>query len=194
MSDLSKLKTSILDQTRQKGEARLANAAAQHEAEYRERYARLSENKQLERQRQLDALNDKYQRESQRLFNQERQSLLSAKQEILTALFHDALEYLNQWSEEEHLTFLKRVLAKYEGKPVVLTLGELTANTFSEDTFHGLHEHFENVKIAPERVVGQSGFIITQGQIDDNYLYATLVHAIRQTHNYRIATQIFNEE
>ena len=102
--------------------------------------------------------------------------------------------YLNQWSEEEHLTFLKRVLAKYEGKPVVLTLGELTANTFSEDTFHGLHEHFENVKIAAERVVGQSGFIITQGQVDDNYLYATLVHAIRQTHNYRIATQIFNEE
>lgn len=193
MSDLTGLRATILEQTRQKGELKLQAAKEQHELTYRERHEDLMAAKEASRQRGVDKIINHYQREEQKMFNRERQSLLEAKQSTLTTLFRSALDQMNQWSEQEHIAFLENVLAKYDGQSATLIFGELTGQTLSTDMLAHLTTKYPQITFSDEIIANKGGFILSQGNVDDNYLYDVLVESIRQQQSYRISAQIFNE-
>lgn len=193
MSDLTGLRATILEQTRQKGELKLQTAKEEHETTYRERYEDLMVTKEANRQREVDKIINHYQREEQKMFNRERQALLSAKQSTLETLFQLALEQMNQWEGKEHLQFLESVLTKYADQHVILYFGELTWQTLTNEMLFQLAAQFPNISFSDEIVVDKGGFILSQGKVDDNYLYDALIESIRQEQSYRVSAQIFNE-
>lgn len=193
MGNSSHLKDSVLEQAHEKGRKLLAEAQDKIQAESQERKQRLLQEKEQQRQQQLKNLHNRLQRETQQIENQKRQSTLVTKQGVLKELFAEASERMAAWSAAEEVAFISKVLARYD-QPVVLTLGAITAEKLSADDKTGLLAQFPQVALAEEVIPQQAGFVLSIGQIDDNYLYRDLVQSIWQEEGYRLATEIFQDQ
>ena len=55
-------------------------------------------------------------------------------------------------------------------------------------------EHYPHVKLASSSVSGEAGFLLSRGNIDDNYLYRNLVDSLWQEESYQLAQTIFQDE
>lgn len=193
MSDLTKLKATILEQAHHQGRLKLEQALQQHDVIYKEKYQSLLQEKEHARQRRLKQLESQYSRKEQQLLNQERQSLLAIKQDTLKSLFDEAVSHMNQWSSQEQFDFVSRVLSRYVNQEAVVTFGELTFEVLGASFLEKLRTQFPMLTFSSQTLKQQGGFVVTRGKIDDNYLYETLVASIRQSHNYQLATQIFEQ-
>lgn len=193
MGNSSHLKDSVLEQAHEKGRKLLAEAQDNIQAESQERKQRLLQEKEQQRQQQLKNLHNRLQRETQQIENQKRQSTLVTKQGVLKELFAEASERMAAWSAAEEVAFISRVLSRYD-QPVVLTLGAITAEKLSAGDKAGLLAQFPQVTLAEEAIPQQAGFVLSIGQIDDNYLYRDLVQSIWQEEGYRLATEIFQDQ
>ena len=194
MSDISDLKASVLEQAHEKGRLLLAEATEKIEQEAKEREAQLVRQKLGQREQQLKEISRCSQREIQQLENQKRQSTLVIKQRVLRELFEEAYAQMVAWSlaEEEH--FLKSVLAKYPEEELTLVFGALSAEKFSSSQLEDLKKVFPQVHFSDQFIAGQAGFVLSQGRVDDSYLYRDLLNSVWQEESYRLAQDIFKDQ
>ena len=194
MSDISDLKASVLEQAHEKGRLLLAEATEKIEQEAKEREAQLVRQKLGQREQQLKEISRRSQRDIQQLENQKRQSTLVIKQRVLRELFEEAYAQMVAWSlaEEEH--FLKSALAKYPEEELTLTFGALSAEKFSSSQLEDLKKAFPNVSFSDQSIAGQAGFVLSQGRVDDSYLYRDLLDSVWQEESYRLAQDIFKDQ
>lgn len=194
MSDISDLKASVLEQAHEKGRLLLAEATEKIEQEAKEREAQLVRQKLGQREQQLKEISRRSQRDIQQLENQKRQSTLVIKQRVLRELFEEAYAQMVAWSlaEEEH--FLKSALAKYPEEELTLTFGALSAEKFSTNQLEDLKKAFPNVSFSDQSIAGQAGFVLSQGRVDDSYLYRDLLDSVWQEESYRLAQDIFKDQ
>lgn len=194
MSDISDLKASVLEQAHEKGRLLLAEATEKIEQEAKEREAQLVRQKLGQREQQLKEISRRSQREIQQLENQKRQSTLVIKQRVLRELFEEAYAQMVAWSPAEEEHFLKSVLAKYPEEKLTLTFGALSAEKFSSSQLEGLKNAFPQVHFSDQSIAGQAGFVLSQGRVDDSYLYRDLLDSVWQEESYRLAQDIFKDQ
>ena len=116
------------------------------------------------------------------------------EQGILKELFAEAYEQMATWSVEQEQDFLEQVLKKYPQEELVLTVGSRTLVKYSAGQLERLLEHYPHVKLASSSVSGEAGFLLSRGNIDDNYLYRNLVDSLWQEESYQLAQTIFQDE
>ena len=194
MSDISDLKASVLEQAHEKGRLLLAEATEKIEQEAKEREAQLVRQKLGQREQQLKEISRRSQRDIQQLENQKSQSTLVIKQRVLRELFEEAYAQMTAWSPAEEEHFLKSVLAKYPEKELALTFGALSAEKFSSSQLEDLKKSFPQVHFSDQSIAGQAGFVLSQGRVDDSYLYRDLLDSVWQEESYRLAQDIFKDQ
>lgn len=194
MSDISDLKASVLEQAHEKGRLLLAEATEKIEQEAKEREAQLVRQKLGQREQQLKEISRRSQRDIQQLENQKRQSTLVIKQRVLRELFEEAYAQMVAWSPAEEEHFLKSVLAKYPEEELTLTFGALSAEKFSSNQLEDLKKAFPQVHFSDQSIAGQAGFVLSQGRVDDSYLYRDLLDSVWQEESYRLAQDIFKDQ
>ena len=194
MSDISDLKASVLEQAHEKGRLLLAEATEKIEQEAKEREALLVRQKLAQREQQLKEINRRSQRDTQQLENQKRQSTLVIKQRVLRELFEEAYAQMAAWSSAEEEQFLKSVLTKYPVEELTLVFGALSAEKFSSSQLENLKKAFPQVHFSDQSIAGQAGFVLSQGRVDDSYLYRDLLDSVWQEESYRLAQDIFKDQ
>ena len=194
MSDISDLKASVLEQAHEKGRLLLVEATEKIEQEAKEREAQLVRQKLGQREQQLKEISRRSQRDIQQLENQKRQSSLAIKQRVLRELFEEAYAQMMAWSPAEEEHFLKSVLAKYPEEELTLTFGALSAEKFSSSQLEDLKKAFPNVSFSDQSIASQAGFVLSQGRVDDSYLYRDLLDSVWQEESYRLAQDIFKDQ
>lgn len=194
MSDISDLKASVLEQAHEKGRLLLAEATEKIEQEAKERETQLVRQKLGQREQQLKEISRRSQRDIQQLENQKRQSTLVIKQRVLRELFEEAYAQMVAWSQAEEEHFLKSVLAKYPEEELTLTFGALSAEKFSSSQLEDLKKAFPQVHFSDQSIAGQAGFVLSQGRVDDSYLYRDLLDSVWQEESYRLAQDIFKDQ
>ena len=172
----------------------MAEAAEKIEQEAKEREAQLVRQKLGQREQQLKEISRRSQREIQQLENQKRQSTLVIKQRVLRELFEEAYAQMAAWSPAEEEHFLKSVLAKYPEKELTLVFGALSAEKFSSSQLEDLKKAFPKVSFSDQSIAGQAGFVLSQGRVDDSYLYRDLLDSVWQEESYRLAQDIFKDQ
>lgn len=194
MSDISDLKASVLEQAHEKGRLLLAEATEKIEQEAKERKAQLVRQKLGQREQQLKEISRRSQRDIQQLENQKRQSTLVIKQRVLRELFEEGYAQMVAWSPDEEEHFLKSVLAKYPEKELTLVFGALSTEKFSSSQLEDLKKAFPQVHFSDQSIAGQAGFVLSQGRVDDSYLYRDLLDSVWQEESYRLAQDIFKDQ
>ena len=172
----------------------MAEATEKIEQEAKEREAQLVRQKLGQREQQLKEISRRSQREIQQLENQKRQSTLVIKQRVLRELFEEAYAQMSAWSPAEEEHFLKSVLAKYPEEELTLTFGALSAEKFSSSQLEDLKKAFPQVHFSDQSIAGQAGFVLSQGRVDDSYLYRDLLDSVWQEESYRLAQDIFKDQ
>ena len=194
MSDISDLKASVLEQAHEKGRLLLAEATETREQEAKEREAQLVRQKLGQREQQLKEIGRRSQRDIQQLENQKRQSTLVIKQRVLRELFEEAYAQMTAWSPAEEEQFLKSVLTKYPEEELTLVFGALSAEKLSSSQLEDLKKAFPQVHFSDHSIAGQAGFVLSQGRVDDSYLYRDLLDSVWQEESYRLAQDIFKDQ
>ena len=194
ISDISDLKAAVLEQAHEKGRLLLAEATEKIEQEAKEREAQLVRQKLGQREQQLKEISRRSQRDIQQLENQKRQSTLVIKQRVLRELFEEGYAQMVAWSPDEEEHFLKSVLAKYPEEELTLAFGALSAEKFSSSQLEDLKKAFPQVHFSAQSIAGQAGFVLSQGRVDDSYLYRDLLDSVWQEESYRLAQDIFKDQ
>ncbi|MBZ2156297.1 hypothetical protein C6A33_05280 [Streptococcus anginosus] len=190
----SHLRDSVLEQAHENGRQLVANAQETLDRETKEQKARLKQEKMQQRKQEAKVLKRQVQREVQQLENEKRQSTLATKQGILKELFAGAYEQMAAWSLKQEQAFLEQILKKYPQEELVLTFGSRTFGKYSAGQLERLLEHYPHVRLASSSVSGEAGFLLSKGNIDDNYLYRNLVDSLWQEESYQLAQTIFQDE
>ena len=194
MGSHSELRTSVLEQAHEKGRLLLAEATEKIEQEAKEREAQLVRQKLSQREQQLKEISRRSQRDIQQLENQKRQSSLAIKQRVLRELFEEAYAQMVAWSPAEEEYFLKSVLAKYPEEEMTLVFGALSAEKFNSSHLEDLKKAFPQVHFSDQFIADQAGFVLSQGRVDDSYLYRDLLDSVWQEESYRLAQDIFKDQ
>ena len=190
----SQLRDSVLEQAHENGRQLVANAQATLDRETKEQKARLKQEKMQQCEQEVKVLKRQVQREVQQLENEKRQSTLAAKQRILKELFAGAYEQMAAWSLKQEQVFLEQILKKYPQEELVLTFGSRTFGKYSAVQLEQLLERYPQVKLASSPVSGEAGFLLSRGNVDDNYLYRYLVDSLWQEESYRLAQASFQDK
>lgn len=190
METSSQLKEAVLRQAHEKGHKLLTKAKEERTLQATERKKSLLKEKEEEKLRKEKLLKTHLKRDLQQLENQKRQSTLMTKQEVLKELFELAYDKMAAWTVEEEAAFLQQVLST-SPQAVRLTFGEVTGRKFTEKDRIQLHQNFPQLQIEKEQLKDQAGFVLSQGQIDANYLYRDLVASIWEQEGYQMAKMIF---
>lgn len=194
MSELTQLKDSVLAQANEKGQLKLERAQHEHAKEYQTKRDQLIHEKEALRRHKINELKDSHMRRMQQISNQQRLTTLNSKQQVLTVLFDGAVEVMNNWSSEEQLEFVRKILKKFEDREVILTFGEITKKVLTDTEVNQLETDFPNVSINDDIIAKEGGFILTEDRIDYNYLYTKLVEATRNEINLEIAKEAFGTD
>lgn len=194
VSDMEQLKASVIAQTHEKGKALLAEAEKTIEADFELKEKQLLQEKAALREKELQTLKRRLQRDEQQIQNQERQSTLVTKNAVLQEMFKAAQDKMSLWSGDEQLAFLSAILKRYEGQSLTVQLGQLTRERFEQGHWDRLSQAFPQVTFDSQAIPNEAGMLISTGQVDDNFLYSSLVQSMWNEESYRLATAIFTEE
>ncbi|MGT2729036.1 hypothetical protein ACVRWQ_03695 [Streptococcus phocae subsp. salmonis] len=193
MSDITTLKNAIIEQATQEGQAMLASASAQIEADFQTQKTKLLSDLESKRDRQLKELDLRFQVDKQQLKHQEHQTLLAVKQEAIRELFEATAVAMAGLSHQEELALVTRLLQAYKDQAIQVTFGELTKAKLGQEGLAKLQEQFPTASMAETVIANQAGFVVSVGQVDDNYLYRDLLASVFKTERTLIATVLFNE-
>lgn len=193
MSDITTLKNAIIEQATQEGQAMLASASAQIEADFQTQKTKLLNDLESKRNRHLKELDVRFQVDKQQLKHQEHQTLLAVKQEVIRELFEATAVAMADLSHQEELALVTRLLQGYKDQAIQVTFGELTKAKLGQEGLAKLQEQFPTASMAETVIANQAGFVVSVGQVDDNYLYRDLLASVFKTERTLIATVLFNE-
>lgn len=192
MSDLQKLRESILAKAHQEGQAQLEKAKAEHEQEFQEKLKHVTRDKESQRSYQLERETQKLARLEQQMANQERQENLKSRQSLIDELFDGAAKQMTNWPSDQLITFIKSILNQFSSKEVRLTFGSLTKNQLTQEAIDSIKSDYSNVTIEENVIENGAGFILKDGRVDYNFMFEQLVASLRDEMSAELAQQVFN--
>lgn len=192
MSDLQKLRESILAKAHQEGQAQLEKTKKIHEIEYQEQLQRLMREKEQERQHLLDKEAQRLTRLEQQMANQERQGNLNSRQALIDELFTGAVEQMKQWSSEQLLGFIQQILAQFSDKAMTVIFGSQTREKLSSDDLQALQAQYANLTFVDEVIKG-AGIILRDQRVDYNFMFEQIVSSIKADMSTHLAQQVFEQ-
>ncbi|MBF6625116.1 hypothetical protein IU402_00765 [Aerococcaceae bacterium zg-BR9] len=190
MSDLQKLRESILAKAHQEGQAQLEKAKQIHEIEFNEQVEKLTREKEIARQHLLDKEAQRLVRLEQQMTNQGRQGNLINRQHLIDELFEGAVEQMTNWSSDTLQSFLFKVLDQFQ-QQVTLVFGDKTKGQLSTEQLAAIQSHYPNVTVSEELLANAAGFIIRDARVDYNFLYNQLVDSIRSEMSTQLVQRVF---
>ncbi|MBA2795649.1 hypothetical protein [Streptococcus porcinus] len=192
MSDIEQLKATILEQAHQDSQRKFRVAIEELEREFELDKEAMRIEKEAYRAEQLREIKSHFQVRSQEGRNQEKQASLSFKHKVLGDLFARALQKMEAFTSEQELSFLKAVLMQFPNQKISVQLGEKTAQKLSQQDLANCKDTFPEVSFRSELIGNESGFVLSLGQIDYNYLYKELVAALYRDESAQFSKLIFN--
>lgn len=194
MSEIENLKASILERAHRQGQAQLDQDLQIIDQQFNLDKEKLIAEKRESKYSLLKEIERNYQIQIQQLHNQERQSSLAIKQEVLRALFDEALSKMENWDKVEESTFINQILTKYRNDNCQVTFGQVTGQKFNQDDFHKLKTDYPNCQFSNQYIVGQAGLVISNDKIDYTYLYNELVDSLFKSECAEISHQLFSDQ
>ncbi|VTS12369.1 hypothetical protein [Streptococcus pseudoporcinus] len=192
MSDIEELKATILEQAHQDSQREFRVAIEELEGEFESDREAMLRAKEAYRVEQLRELKSHFQVRSQENRNQEKQASLAFKQKVLRDLFAEAFQKMEAFTSEQELSFLQAVLRQFPNQKVSVQLGEKTAQKLSQQALANCKEVFPEVSFRSDLIGNESGFVLSLGQIDYNYLYRELIAALFRDESAQFSQLIFN--
>lgn len=153
--------------------------------------ARIAQNEKLEIDKIVQDIQLTEIIEKQKIDNQKRNHLLAHKQEKLLSLFDDVTMMMEAWNKEQFTTFLYSVLTQMDTtKQYTLHIGDKTHFAFqmTECALNQLRLDGQeqgillprNIQLASAKLPSVAGFILEENGIQYNYLFHSLVNAVKQ--------------
>lgn len=192
MSDLQKLRESILQKAHQEGQAQFDKANEELEQEFQLKLKAELHEKESVRNVQLNREKQRLSRLEHQVLNQERQGSLNSRQALMDQLFAGAVQKMETWDNQTFLEFTRSILNQFKDKELQLIFGEKTRSLLTTKELQSLLDQFQNLTIAEETVSGQSGFIVKDQRVDYNFMFDQLVDSVRNDLSADLAQQVFN--
>lgn len=194
LNELDKLKTSVLEQAEQKGQEFYKREMNKLEKEFNQKIEeslrKQTESKEIQQKR----IKQTHDGAIQQIANRNRQMALISKQNMMKELFNASLIKMNNWSADEEIDFIEKILNKYSQASLTLTFGEKTYNKLTPDMINKLGNNFSTISIADQKIPRESGFILSNNKVDYNYLYAKLMDYIQAEVGMKIIGDIIKTD
>lgn len=121
-----------------------------------------------------------------------RQETLNRKQELLTQLFKETVEKMNEWDTATFQDFAANVLSKLPlTGDVQLKIGEYSQEKVSQEWLKQFNTDTLSFQLSDAVVSKESGFVIVKDGIEYNFLFSTLVQEIQKAESFKIAEMLF---
>lgn len=192
MSDLQKLRESILQKAHQEGQAQFDKAKEELEQEFQSKLQAQLHEKEGIRTVQLNREKQRLQRMEHQVLNQERQGNLNSRQALMDQLFAGAVQKMEAWDNQSILEFTRAILNQFNDKELQLVFGDKTKTILTANELASLTDQFSNISIVDEVIPNQSGFVLKDQRIDYNFLFEQLVDSVRNDLSADLAQQVFN--
>lgn len=194
LNELDKLKTSVLEQAEQKGQEFYKRETNKLEKEFNQKIEeslrKQTESKEIQQKRIKQAHDGAI----QQIANRNRQMALISKENMMKELFNASLIKMNDWSADEEIDFIEKILNKYSQASLTLTFGDKTYNKLTPDMINKLGNNFPTISIADQTIPRESGFILSNDKVDYNYLYAKLMDYIQAEVGMKIIGDIIKTD
>ncbi|WP_321384868.1 hypothetical protein [uncultured Enterococcus sp.] len=121
-----------------------------------------------------------------------RQETLNRKQELLTQLFKETVEKMNEWDTATFQNFATNVLSNLQlTGEVQLDAGEYSQDKLSQEWLNQFHTDKLTVQLSDTVIPKESGFVVVKDGIEYNFLFSTLVQEIQKAESFKIAEMLF---
>lgn len=194
MDEFNKLKASVLEQAEAKGQEYYQRAINEINKEIQARRDELQNNQENVRKERLNLIKRQHERVLQQVANQERQTSLLSKQDIIRELFTSAQETMAAWPLEEEISFIHKILDKHQGDKLIIRFGQVTKDKFTDQELEALKEKYPHLLIDQETLPLAAGFKLIKEKVDYNYIYADLIADSQKDISAEIASQVYLDE
>ncbi|WP_407370464.1 ATPase [Carnobacterium sp.] len=193
MSDLKLLTDRLIENKKTEVQDKINEAEAEKEQLLAESAKNLAEEKAKQISLIDSRLARKFEQDKHTLQINKRNQLLSEKQKVLTVVFNEAEEQMNQWTELEFQQFLLSVLKQHkDSDSIELIVGQESVNKVTNDWIDKIAKEVVNVQLSAETISKKNGFILKKSGIQYNYLFDELVKDIKGQLVSSVSKQLFD--
>ncbi|WP_314064973.1 hypothetical protein [uncultured Vagococcus sp.] len=136
------------------------------------------------------------QRQSQREALDTAQRVIAKKQGYLSQLFDEARGNIQAWSPEAFSQMVQPIFNDNSLTGVVtVTLGSYSQGFLADKQLSDFASEHGNIeyKLSAELIADEGGFVLSQGGIEYNFLYSSLLEEVNEKSERRIAKFLFEE-
>ncbi len=193
MKELDALSNQITTRVKEEGQRKVAKKEQELAEILEENRVRLVEQQKVQKTAIETRSKNDYSRQVQSLANEKRNRILAEKQNILTAVYEEAVEKMGNWDAERFQSFVQAVLRKFDKNDLKIIPGEKTNAHFTDAFKTTLKEEFSGMTVASETVSNKAGFIVEVGGIDYNFLFDQVVAEIKNDFSSKLASLAFQK-
>ncbi|AGY81519.1 ATPase [Carnobacterium inhibens] len=193
MSDLKLLTDRLIENKKSEVQDKINEAEAEKEQLLAESAKNLAEEKAKQISLIDSRLARKFEQDKHTLQINKRNQLLSEKQKVLTVVFNEAEEQMNQWTDSEFQQFLLSVLKEHrDSDSIELIVGQESVNKVTKDWIDKVAKEVVNIQLSTETISKKNGFILKKSGIQYNYLFDELVKDINGQLVSSVSKQLFD--
>ena len=193
MSDLKLLTDRLIENKKSEVQDKINEAEAEKEQLLAESAKNLAEEKAKQISLIDSRLARKFEQDKHTLQINKRNQLLSEKQKVLTVVFNEAEEQMNQWTDSEFQQFLLSVLKEHRDRDSIeLIVGQESVNKVTKDWIDKVAKEVVNIQLSTETISKKNGFILKKSGIQYNYLFDELVKDINGQLVSSVSKQLFD--
>ncbi|KAF1295719.1 ATPase V [Enterococcus sp. JM4C] len=170
-----------------------ATEKAQQTQNFEKEKLQIEQEEQQRRQKRLQQVKQQYKQIENRQQIDNRQQLLTEKQQFLSRLFNEALQEMENWTEEQHCSFAQAALLTLPltGQQLFLA-GEKTAAYFTDAWLTEMNQALPyTLTLSEEKLVNKAGFLVDDAGVQYNFLYNNLLQDIENEMRFEMATYLF---
>ena len=193
MSDLKLLTERLIENKKAEVQEKIKEAEAEKEQMLAESAKNIAEEKVKQISLIDSRLARKFEQDKHALQIYKRNQLLSEKQKVLTAVFNQAEEQMNQWTDSEFQQFLFSVLKQHKDSSTIeLIVGQESVNKVTNDWINKVAKEVVNVQLSTKTISKKNGFILKKSGIQYNYLFDELLNDIKGQLVSSVSKQLFD--
>lgn len=193
MSDLKLLTDRLIESKKAEVQEKIKAAEADREHLLAESASNLAEEKTKQISLIDSRLAKKFEQDKHALQINKRNQMLSEKQKVLTVVFNEAEEQMNQWTDSEFQQFLLSVLQQHkDSDSVEMILGQHSVGKISNEWINKVAKEIVNVQLSTESISKKNGFVLKKNGVEYNYLFDELIKDIKGQLVSSVSKQLFD--
>lgn len=194
MKELETLSKQIMDRVKQEGTQKVMEQEKILSQKLEENRLRLVGQHKTQKKLIESRSKDDYERQVQSLKNAKRNRILSEKQNVLSAIFDDAVKKMEAWDSATFQTFVKDVLSQFDTEQITVVPGEKSAFHFTDAFIQSLKTSKPTLKVEKESIKNQSGFLVGIGGVDYNFFFDQMIAEIKKEFSPKLASLAFQKD